>query len=217
MSYSLEKMKITSETGDEFEVMFNPESYSMTYENTFSPSQGVGSSGKEQTYSHSRPASLSLTLIFDNTGASGVKSSLEDEAIQDKVDSFLDTTTKLDGSLHRPPSVSVDWGSHIFEGFVESITVSYKVFDRDGKPIRAELDTTFTSSIEDATRESEDGMESADLTHLRTVEAGGNLFLMTQKIYNDPAFYIHVAKANKLKNFRKLEPGTSLVFPPVEK
>ncbi|VEN73041.1 conserved hypothetical protein [Candidatus Desulfarcum epimagneticum] len=216
MSYKLEKMKIKPEKGSEFKVLFNPESYSMTYENTFSPLQGVGASGKEQTYSRSAPATLDMTLIFDTTGASGVAKSLKDKKVQDQVDKFLKATTQLNGSLHRPPKVTVNWGSKIFEGFIESVTVNYTLFDREGKPIRAELETSFTAHIDDGDRESADDLKSADLTHGRVVAAGDNLTLLAKEIYDDPACYIHVAKANKLVHFRKLEPGSELCFPPME-
>jgi hypothetical protein len=40
---------------------------------------------------------------------------------------------------------------------------------------------------------------------------------MTDKIYENPNYYIDVAKANGLTSFRKITAGTKIFFPPVEK
>jgi nucleoid-associated protein YgaU len=56
---------------------------------------------------------------------------------------------------------------------------------------------------------------SPDLTHRVTVAQGDILPLMTYEVYDDQNYYLQVAKVNKLKNFRKLKAGTTLVFPPI--
>ncbi len=52
--------------------MFNPESYSLAYQNEFSKPQGINSSGKGIKYILSKPANLSLKIIIDGTGASEI-------------------------------------------------------------------------------------------------------------------------------------------------
>jgi nucleoid-associated protein YgaU len=59
--------------------------------------------------------------------------------------------------------------------------------------------------------------ESPDLTHIRLVKAGDTLPEMCFNIYGDPRYYLDVARQNRLDNFRKLEPGTRIFFPPIEK
>jgi nucleoid-associated protein YgaU len=49
------------------------------------------------------------------------------------------------------------------------------------------------------------------------VKAGDTLPLMCYMIYGDPKYYLAVAAANNLSNFRSLLPGTDIVFPPLEK
>ena len=58
---------------------------------------------------------------------------------------------------------------------------------------------------------------SPDITHERLFKAHDRLPLMTDKIYENPNYYIDVAKANGLTSFRKIAAGTKLFFPPVEK
>ena len=50
-----------------------------------------------------------------------------------------------------------------------------------------------------------------------TVKAGDELPLITYDIYGDPHYYLEVARANKLTDFRNLRAGTTLHFPPVDK
>ena len=38
---------------------------------------------------------------------------------------------------------------------------------------------------------------------------------MTDRLYDDPTYYLQVARANGLTNFRRLRTGSDLVFPPV--
>jgi len=49
------------------------------------------------------------------------------------------------------------------------------------------------------------------------VKAGDTLPLMCYLIYGDPKYYLAVAEANGLGNFRSLIPGMAIVFPPLEK
>src|SRR3569623_1907146 len=58
-----------SEVGKQtLSVQFNPDSYSLSYKNTFSRGQGINTQGKQQTYGVSMPQELALKLIMDTTG-----------------------------------------------------------------------------------------------------------------------------------------------------
>ena len=48
-----------------------------------------------------------------------------------------------------------------------------------------------------------------------TVNAGDRIDLLCQRIYGDAGYYPQVARVNNITNFRELEPGTTLHFPPV--
>ena len=60
-------------------------------------------------------------------------------------------------------------------------------------------------------------LSSPDLTHRVTVKDGDILPLLTYKTYNDQSYYLQVARVNRLRNFRRLVAGTTLVFPPIAK
>ena len=214
-----------------FEVMFNPESYSLSYQNVYEKRQGINTSSKPAKYSLSKPQELSLTLILDDTGvvASGplqtalpiaskvlkIKRGFEPNVYK-KVEKFLELTNYMDGDTHEPKFLTVQWGELLFPCRLESVDVRYTLFNRSGNPLRAELDVVFVGDIADDVRTKLEKKNSPDLTHVRTVGSSDTLPLMASAIYQTPAYYIQLARANKLNNFRRLKTGSSIRFPPVK-
>lgn len=206
-----------------FEVMFNPESYSLSYENKFSEKQAINSTGKKGTYSLSKPASLELKIILDGTGVSfmGASDLLQiargKNDVYKRVQEFLNLTTMMDGKLHQPNFLVISWGEMNFKCRLETVEITYTLFDKSGKPLRAELDTKFVNELEDKERLKKENKSSPDLTHSRIVKAHDTLPLLCEEIYGSPDYYIKIAMANKLNDFRNLVPGQELFFPPVKK
>lgn len=225
--FKLEKLKIRAYKdaartgpGEEFVVMFNPESYSLKYENKYQERQGVNTSGRQARYSMNKPGKLALKLILDDSGAIDLGTlglSAKDRDVYKRVHKFLELTSYMDGEIHEPKYLKLEWGDLIFDCRLESVNVTYSMFNRAGRPIRAELDAAFVGDVEDSRRIREENKESPDLTRVRTVKNGDRLPLMAGRMYGDPAYYIQVAVANKLNNFRRLRPGDVVFFPPVEK
>jgi len=89
------------------------------------------------------------------------------------------------------------------------------MFDIFGLPIRAKISASFTERTPSGLGAILSMLSSPDLTHTRTVAEGDILPLMTYKIYKDQNYYLQVAKVNKLKNFRKLKAGSTIIFPPI--
>lgn len=204
---------------DEFQVMFNPESYSLEYVNTFQQVQGINTSGRPAKYSLSKPEELSITLIIDNTGVANYSSQVNGKKITDVsavVNRFLELTTLMDGELHRPNYLSLIWGNFQFDCCLKSVKINYTLFDHRGRPIRAELEAVFLEDEDDEKRVKEEKKSSPDLTHSRTIMGGDKLPLMAQEIYQDPAYYIKLARANKLNNFRNIKIGKTIDCPPVK-
>lgn len=210
-----------------FEVMFNPESYSFTYKNEYQRAQGINTAGRTARYSLTKTRELSLKIILDDTSfssglLSGVSSSLVTtkiipfKDIHDRVELFLDLTARMEGDIHEPPYLRLEWGDLFFDCRLESVTVNYTLFNRSGKAIRAELDTVFIEDLNPDKLNALYRKSSPDLTHQRTVRAGDKLTLMTDEIYGSPSYYLRVAQANKLNNFRQLRSGKTLSFPPIK-
>jgi nucleoid-associated protein YgaU len=89
------------------------------------------------------------------------------------------------------------------------------MFDMFGLPIRATVSASFTERVIGALNDILGMLSSPDLTHQVTVQEGDLLPLLTYNTYNNQDYYLQVAKVNKLKNFRKLVAGSTLLFPPI--
>jgi len=199
-----------SEKDKDFEVMFNPQEYSLTYNIESDDSQGIGTSGSEPTFNKITPQDLSLDFTIDGTGATGVKVD-----VPEKVAEFLDVTHNYKGDEHRPRYLVIEWGTLLFKCVLKAASVKYTLFNSDGIPIRAKLSTSYKRFVEDELRAAEEDSSSPDITHMRTVQEGDMLPLMCFKIYGDSKYYLQVAEANRLTTFRNLEPGRQIFFPPL--
>jgi len=112
--------------------------------------------------------------------------------------------------------LKISWGKLISKCVLKNAEISYSLFNSDGSPLRAKVKATFSENVEDTLRVAEERNNSPDLTHYRTVTQGDNLPLMSNRIYGDASYYIQVARFNNLSNFRKLEVGQRLLFPPIK-
>jgi len=202
-----------------FKVMFNPESYSLSYENEYSQYQGIHTSAKSNKYILSKPANLSLRIIIDGTGVSeqGIITLFNKKDVYEEVQQFLKATTEVDGNIHEPRFLKIVWGKLNFDCRLQRVTVNYTLFDQSGKPLRAELDTSFKADIDNTKAVKKSNFSSPDLTHKRVVKEHDTLPLLCESVYGTPDYYLEVAKANKLINFRDLYAGQELFFPPVKK
>lgn len=205
-----------SDADGSFQVLVNPESYIHNYKIKFSDGgQGQGTSGTQLKYENSEPEEMTFEFLFDNTG---IIDGQPKENIADDLKKFRDLLVGFKGDSHEPRHFKVIWGKNsIFKGRVTELTINHKLFRPDGTPIRANATVKFRSSIEDNKRAAKEDKKSSDLTHIRTVKQSDTLPLLCYSIYGDSKYYIQVAKINGLSNFRKLEPGTKISFPPMEK
>ncbi|AHF15149.1 peptidoglycan-binding protein [Niabella soli DSM 19437] len=151
-----------------------------------------------------------MEFILDGTGVNtnGVKIPVTAQVLL-----FREATTKTVGTLHRPPYLIVQYGSFVSSCNLSSSDVSYTMFDMTGLPIRAKVTASFDERTPGALGALLSMLSSPDLTHIVEVQKGDILPLLTYKVYQNQQYYLQVAKVNRLKNFRKLQPGTSLVFP----
>lgn len=212
-----------------FPAMFNPDSLSQKYEIQYGRNQGLNSSGKTVHYAYSEPRTLNFKLILDGTGVHqmGVHQMSilpfvkPQKSVSEQVQTFMDLTFNMNGTIHEPNFLEVEWGNlgddgFIFSGRLLSVDVTYTSFRRDGSPLRAELDIVLISDEEVEKRMARENKSSPDLTHYRMVKEGDTLPMLTKEIYGSAKHYLQVAQVNNLDNFRQLTPGQELFFPPLE-
>lgn len=196
---------------DTFEVMFNPNNYVRKYEVEYHERQGAGDAGSPQVFGKIKPQEYNFEFLLDGTGTIADKVD-----VNEKIQQFLEVTGKNDGDIHRPRYLKLVWGSLLVKCVLKSAEVSYALFNPDGTPLRAKIRAIFSENIEDTLRVAEQGNNSPDLSHYRTIREGDNLPLLTENIYGNSSYYLQIAKINGLKNFRQLEVGQRLWFPPIK-
>lgn len=205
-----------AEADDSYEALINPETYTLEYKLKFSHSgQGHGTSGKQLKYEYTEPAEMSFEFLFDNTG---IIDNEPRDSVADDIKRFKEVLVDYKGDSHEPRHFKLVWGKNsIFKGRVTLVSITHKLFGSDGTPIRAIAKVTFKSSIEEEKRAAKEDRKSPDLTQVRKVKQGDTLPQLCFQIYGDPSYYLQVADANELTNFRRLTSGMDLVFPPIAK
>lgn len=203
-----------AEAKDSFEALINPETYTLEYKVKTAEGQGQGTSGAQAKFQYTLPEELTFEFLFDNTGI--IDGKPKKDGVFDDVNHFKTMLTGYQGSSHEPYHLKLVWGNLIFKGRAVELGITCKLFNSDGQPIRATAKAKFKGSIEERKRAAQEYRRSPDLTHVRTIKAGQTLPLLCSQIYGDPRHYLMVAERNHLDNFRSLQPGQELVFPPLE-
>lgn len=221
--FKLERLTITAVKNNEsrtpisgqvFEAMFNPPEYSVSYRNIIrvqrpqnARAQPIESAGQE-------PNVFTINLVLDGTGASEIGLvggfSLDNRSVMDRVKSFLSICRDTKEHKHEAYLLHIQWGVVGFYGSMKSVSVNYTLFDQSGNPLRAKLTAEFIAKDSDIVK-----LSSPDLTHTRTVKAGDSLPLLAKEIYGSSRYYLLVAEANSLDDFRNIKQGTVLHFPPL--
>jgi nucleoid-associated protein YgaU len=200
--------------GVPFIAMFNPDSFTIHEDIEWNSKAAIAKQGTDPKYINVKPRKFTIEFMLDGTGVNtnGVKI-----PVTAQVALFRAATTNIRGNIHRPPYLLVQYGTFINTCILNSSDVTYTMFDMFGLPIRAKISASFTERIIAGLSDVLGMLSSPDLTHRVQVKDGDILPLLTYKTYNDQNYYLQVARVNKLKNFRKLNAGTILVFPPISK
>lgn len=194
----------------------NPDSYTQSTEICYSDEQSQGTSSGSGKHSHTKSREMSFELLLDRTGALG-NTEPKSSGVEDDIQHFKKLTLDYDGEIHKPRYLVLLWGTLIFFCQLKSLSVEYKMFNKDGVPVRAVLKTKFKEFIEAKLRTIYEQKSSPDLTHVRTVKEGDTLPMLAFEIYGDSGYYLELARVNNIVNFRNLDPGREIKFPPIEK
>lgn len=218
-AYDDEEFKQKSELSpNPISLPVNPESFTQNFKVELNQQQGQGNQGTNPDYKGTKPEELKLDFVFDGTEIiEGYKYNGDDPSVRSQLDIFMKTVYNMDGEIHRPHFLQVQWGKFIFPCILSNLDLNYTLFKPNGDPLRVKASTTFLNYVAQKERVARERKKSPDLTHVRLVKAGDRLDLMTYKIYKDSNYVLQVAKANGLSSFREIQPGRELVFPPLEK
>ena len=206
--------KISVDTSKKkFEVMINPSDYTHGFTIQYNKDKALGATGSEQKFDAYKPEKINFDLVIDGTG---VLDSTGSPDVKTRMKELEGTVYKFDGNAHEPQYVRLLWGSLLFYGRLESLSVQYTLFKPSGEPLRATVKLSFIEFMSKEEEALEANKTSPDLTHIVEVKAGDTLPLLCARIYKDPSYYLDVARRNNLVNFRDIQPGSRLYFPPLE-
>lgn len=201
---------------DGFEVMINPASYSHGFTVKSNKKEAIGKSGADNKYSGVQPETVGFDIVIDGTGVVNLPiPGLGSPDVKTQVEQLKDVIYTYDGTSHAPNHVRLLWGALIFFGTLDSMSVDYTLFKPSGEPLRAKLKLSFSGFVSKEEESLRANRSSPDLNHIVEVKAGDTLPLLCYRIYQDSSYYAEVAKVNNLLNFRSLNPGDRLHFPPL--
>jgi nucleoid-associated protein YgaU len=208
------KLSIQPEGGAPIEVMFNPNSYTITKQVAWTPSSKtmdgdvktdskVNAPTLEFGGGHSRQ--LSMELFFDTTEARSDVRQQTDRIVR---------LTRIARKDNQPPVCTVSWGKRTTEDFpfvgtIISLTQNFVLFDQDGQPLRAMLNVTFTEFL--VRKVDKAGTDPETTT--RTVRRGDSLASIAADVYRDSSQWRVIAKANGIENPLAVPAGATLTLP----
>ncbi|MFS0726553.1 LysM peptidoglycan-binding domain-containing protein [Paenibacillus sp. 1P07SE] len=204
---ALKKALIMIERGstpERVEVLFNPSEYQLESSNSYSWQTIPGLSQPIAQFVSGEATTLTMDLFFDSYEAGK-----DVRTHTAKITALLD----VDKDLHAPPLCKFIWGSLQFRGVVEKVSQSFTMFLDSGIPVRATLNVTFKAvqSIQDQFKQIP--RQSADRTKQRTIKQGDQLWQIAAEEYEDPGLWREIARANKIEDPKRLEPGSVIKIP----
>lgn len=205
-------MLTLSANNKSFSVMVNPQDYSIKDAIKYSDYNEP----RSKRFDRYEASVLRIPKIFlDTTGSIPVEKWPFNGSIDEMIKKLKSIVYDYNGKNHEPSVVDILWGDLKVQGRLLSMETKFALFDKDGHPIRAEVNLSFALFKTFKDLEAESNKSSPDLTHVIEVRAGDTLPNLCNKVYNDPSYYMQVARVNNLSDFCRLVPGTRLVFPPL--
>lgn len=196
----------------EIEVIFNPESYQLSYGAAYGEKKIAGLNGPISQFISGERMTLDMTLYFDTYVPATPAEAEGGTSVAEKT-KLLSGLLLIDGTLHRPPIVKFKWGTLQFKGVVTSVKESYTMFLSDGTPVRAKADISFQSVPDMDTAKRQAPFESPDRTKIRVVHEREQLWNYAWQEYKDVSKWREIADANQIRNPLELEPGTEIRLP----
>jgi hypothetical protein len=200
-----QRIQITPEGQDMFEVLFNPTQYSVDKGNTIAQAAIPGLEGPILQYVHGNMKTLSMDLFFDT---------YEERTTVTQRTNLIYSLLRPDPSTHAPPICHLRWGQFFrFVGVLDHVSGKFTLFLPNGTPVRATLSVVFNEYIDVGDLVKEQPTQSADHRKNRVVRAGDRIDNIAAEEYGDPAKWRPIAEANELDNPWLLQPGYVLVIP----
>jgi Uncharacterized protein containing LysM domain len=205
---------INLDTSEQIPVQFNPSEYSLIEKAVYTQVHRQKSDSPVLNFAGGKSPRLKMSLYFDTYHIKAAAFDLEEEKDVSEQVEKLAKLRQIVGKAHRPPIVAFVWGSLKFIGCVNSVTSTYTMFAKSGKPLRAKVDVEFIAlPNENGSRRSP--FESPDRTKIRVMSEDESLWNIAQKEYGDVDKWRCIAEANGIMDPLDIPAGTVLKVPAI--
>jgi len=204
---ALEYATLTNlDTGQRFEVLFNPDEYTVNKDNNFAQAAVPGLSSPLLQFVNGNLRTLEMELVFDSLEQHRHANRTVNAANSDvrKLTQQVVDLMAITPDTHAPPPVLFAWGGLTFTGVLAKVSQKYTMFLETGIPIRARLHVTFNEWKTALTEAKEVRRQTSDYTRLYRLAQGQTLSQVAAVFYGDPAMWRPIAIANKLTDPRRL-------------
>ncbi|MGB5759505.1 MAG: LysM peptidoglycan-binding domain-containing protein [Acidimicrobiales bacterium] len=184
---------------------FNPSEYQIKKANNFAEIAIPGLESPPIQYIRGGAETLSTEFLVDTSDSM-------DDVRKKYVDAIRGLMTP-NSALHAPPIVAFVWEDKRFEGVLESLDITYNLFDQKGVPLRARLAVTIKEYRPAAVQVQDPPRSSPDVDKSWLVRRGDTLQSIAGAVYRDPGRWRTVAEANGIADPRRLQVGTELRIP----
>lgn len=198
---------------ERYTVMFNPNNIAVKLQVDRDETQADGETSAPMKFKKIKPQDYAFEFIIDGTGFNGEAK----KDVPQEVEKFLKVIYLLKGDEHKPNYLKILYGSILLKCVLKNVDITYNLFSPNAKPLRAKVNASFTSCIDQDLSEMINNKNSPDLTHARKLKRTDKLISMANGLYKKNNFYLEVARANGFDTFRNLPEGTEVFFPPVAK
>jgi hypothetical protein len=206
---------VTVEKSEYYELVINPSEFSHERTICYNTKRTQGQTGNPLKFSAVNPDKISFSVVFDGTGVVAPQDPNAPSDVVNQIEALSAIVCNYQGDDHEPNPVQLLWGTLIFQGRLQSLSTNYTLFKPSGAPLRARSELVFKGFGSNTEINLLADRSSPDLSHSVTVVIGDTLPLLCQRIYGDSRYYPEVAAYNGLREFRRLQPGARLHFPPL--
>jgi hypothetical protein len=213
---ALEYATLTSlDSGQRFEVLFNPDEYTISKDNNFAQAAVPGLSSPLLQFVGGNLRTLEMELVFDSLEQHKHANRTVNAAQSDvrKLTQPIVDLMAINPDTHAPSAVLVAWGSLTFTGVLAKVSQKYTMFLETGVPVRARLQVTFQEFVTALQEAKEIGRQTADYTRQYRLAQGETLSQVAAACYGDPALWRPIAIANQLSDPRRLPTALLLAIP----
>jgi hypothetical protein len=209
----LEKLLIENlDTGDQIPVLFNPTQYSIDDGNAWKEQERTGKKPELQ-FTAQKLRAISMELFVDS-----YETKTDVRQYTDQIAALLIVSFDTSNG-GRPPLLQLNWGGfNTTSGFpakcvLESLKLQFVLFNREGVPVRAKLNTSFKEYVDLDEEEKANPSQNSFPDQIHTVNPGDALSNLAWSFWKKPELWRLIARANDIDNPRLLTPGRRLNIP----